>query len=253
MIHDSWLMRWVLISPFRPWYGGEVGFASSQFSGHQLPVIGLDMDAGSTDNLALDDCGLKPTVEGTTGQWTTETLAHPAEQTLGRVHHASDGAGGSVSVEVAIVENGIAGEFVPLQENTLLPEGEAYRLKFIVTDTCMSSAWVDVNDPSLQLSGRVFGTNDGIDDEYSALPSSTTKLCQTNPCRLEPSRTTGPLEPTCNPEVPRSRSRFVHGSRGTQTAPQVIPLSNSPTLMCRVVTKLRGMRTPFVTPSATKR
>ena len=150
-----------------PWYGGEVGFASSQFSGHQLPVIGLDMNAGSTDNLALDDCGLKPTVEGTTGQWTTETLAHPAEQTLGRVHHASDGAGGSVSVEVAIVENGIAGEFVPLQENTLLPEGEAYRLKFIVTDTCMSSAWVDVNDPSLQLSGRVFGTNDGIDDEYS--------------------------------------------------------------------------------------
>ena len=31
----------------------------------------------------------------------------------------------------------------------------------------MASVWVDVNDPSLALTGRVFGTNDGIDPEYS--------------------------------------------------------------------------------------
>ena len=31
----------------------------------------------------------------------------------------------------------------------------------------MASVWVDVNDPSLSVNGRVFGTNDGIDADYS--------------------------------------------------------------------------------------
>ena len=42
-----------------PWYGGEVGFASSEFSGHAMPVMGMDLTTGTTDNLALDACGLK--------------------------------------------------------------------------------------------------------------------------------------------------------------------------------------------------
>ena len=29
--------------------------------GHDLPVMGLDLAEGTTDNLALDTCGLKPT------------------------------------------------------------------------------------------------------------------------------------------------------------------------------------------------
>ena len=151
-----------------PWYGGEVAYASSQVSGHELPVMALDFSGGTSDNMALDECGLKPTIEGTTGQWTSDVFTHPPEQTLGRVHHAVEGDSGNVSVEIAVFENEVmTDDFTPLQPNTLLPTGDAYQVRITVTDACVSSAWVDVNDPSLRLDGRVFGSNDGIDDEYS--------------------------------------------------------------------------------------
>ena len=152
-----------------PWYGGEVAFATSEFSGHEVPVMGLNLSEGTTDNLALDNCGLKPTVEGTSGQWTSAPMFHPPDQTLGRVHHAlSEGENQNVSVELATSSDGTAyGEFTPLTPNTLLPQGQAYKVRFSVTDACLSSVWVDVNDPSLSMTGRVFGTNNGIDAEYS--------------------------------------------------------------------------------------
>ena len=152
-----------------PWYGGEVAYATSTFAGHDLPVLGLDFTTGSSDNMALDACGLKPTVEGTTGQWTSDIITHPAEQSLGRLHHSvAEDADGEVSVEVAVYENEVmTADFTTVQPNTLLPSGDGYQVRITATDACVSSAWVDVNDPSLRLDGRVFGTNDGIDDEYS--------------------------------------------------------------------------------------
>ncbi len=152
-----------------PWYGGEVAYASSEFSGHNMPVMGLDLAEGTTDNLALDTCGLKPTVEGTSGQWTSEPFAHPPEQVLGRVHHAlSEGESQNITVELATSSDGTSfGAFTTMTPNTLLPQGEAYQLRFSVTDACLSSVWVDVNDPSLSVAGRVFGSNEGIDADYS--------------------------------------------------------------------------------------
>jgi hypothetical protein len=152
-----------------PWYGGEVAYASSEFSGHDMPVMGLDLAEGTTDNLALDTCGLKPTVEGTSGQWTSEPFAHPPEQVLGRVHHAlSEGESQNITVELATSSDGTSfGAFAAMTPNTLLPQGEAYQLRFSVTDACLSSVWVDVNDPSLSVAGRVFGSNAGIDADYS--------------------------------------------------------------------------------------
>ncbi len=152
-----------------PWYGGEVGFASSEFSGHSLPVIGLDLDDGETENLALDTCGLKPTLAGTSGHWTSAAFTHPPEQLLGRIHHTlADDGSGNTTVSVAVSQDGVVfGDFVVLQANTLLPQGQHYKANISVSEGCLSAVWVDVNDPSLSLSGRVFGTNDGIDAEYS--------------------------------------------------------------------------------------
>ncbi|MCH1461612.1 MAG: hypothetical protein L7U25_04565, partial [Candidatus Poseidonia sp.] len=42
-----------------------------------------------------------------------------------------------------------------------------YKLRLTVIDACVDNLWVDINDPSLSMSGRVFGTNDGIDPAYS--------------------------------------------------------------------------------------
>ena len=40
-----------------PWYGGEVAYASSDFSGHEVPVMGLNLTEGSTDNLLWTPAG----------------------------------------------------------------------------------------------------------------------------------------------------------------------------------------------------
>jgi len=152
-----------------PWYGGEVGYASSTFNGHDLPVMGLDFNSGTSLNMALDNCGLKPSVEGTTGEWESDLVTHPPEQTLGRVHASvSEGSLSNITVEVALSQDGVStGEYIPVDLNMLLPEAAAYRVKVTIIDACMDKAWIDVNDPTLSLSGRVFGTNDGIDANYS--------------------------------------------------------------------------------------
>ena len=152
-----------------PWYGGEVGFASSTFSGHDMPILGLNLEEGTTTNLALDSCGLKPVVQGTTGQWESGIITQPPEQQLGRVHLlASEGELENISLEVALSNDGeIFGDYSTLDENTLLPSASSYRIRISVIDACLEAVWVDINDPTLSLSGRIVGNNDGIDADYS--------------------------------------------------------------------------------------
>lgn len=152
-----------------PWYGGEVGVATSQFSGHEMPVMGLNLSAGTNSNMALDTCGLTPTVSGTTGQWESEAFSTPAEQQMGRVHYSvSEGELQNTSLEYTTSSDGV--NFAPyetMQSNTLLPQAETYKLRLTVIDACVDNLWVDINDPSLSMTGRVFGSNDGIDPVYS--------------------------------------------------------------------------------------
>jgi hypothetical protein len=152
-----------------PWYGGEVAYASATFSGHEMPVLGLDLASGATDNMALDGCGLKPLVEGTSGAWTSPLFTAPPEQMLGRMHvGTSEGELENVTLEVALSQDGQSvGDFTPLEPRTVLPQAVAYQVRVTVLDACVDRVWVDVNDPSLSLSGRIFGTNNGIDSNYS--------------------------------------------------------------------------------------
>jgi hypothetical protein len=152
-----------------PWYGGEVGLATTEFTGHKMPLIGLDLAQGESINMALTDCGLTPSISGTTGEWISSVLEQPPEQILGRVHfQLSEGEAANVSLEYAVSADGESfSSFTTLLENTLLPPGQAYKIKATAIDSCIESIWADVNDPSLTISGRVFGTNDGIDPTYS--------------------------------------------------------------------------------------
>ena len=152
-----------------PWYGGEVGLASTEFVGHEMPLLALNLSEGDSLNMALTDCGLRPSVTGTTGEWTSAVFEHPPEQLLGRAHISlSEGELDNVFLEYAVSSDGVSfSSFSSLPTNTLLPAGDAYKIKVTVIDSCIESLWIDVNDPSLSVSGRVFGTNDGIDPNYS--------------------------------------------------------------------------------------
>ena len=159
----------LVITVRTPWYGGEVASASAVFQGHPVPMMAFNLSEGTTTNLAVTDCGLTPAVNGTTGHWESPAFTAPPEQTAGRVHVTM----ASGNLEDVVVEYATAGEtgsfsaFTAMMPNTLLPDAERYMLKLSVTDACVGGVAMDVNDPTLSLTGRVFGNNDGLNASLS--------------------------------------------------------------------------------------
>ncbi len=146
-----------------PWYGGEQATATTTTSNVEIPVLHLDMDAGTTDGLSLAACGLQPTSEGTVGHWTSATVERPAEQRLGRVAYAFDGATDNLSFEVRTVgSDGSMGAWSAHDTATLLPDVDALQLRVSMNEGCMTRLTVDVNDPTLTLIGRIHGDVEGL-------------------------------------------------------------------------------------------
>ena len=152
-----------------PWYGGEVAAATTTFSGHPMPVMSLNISNGTASNLALSECGLAPSVNGTTGTWTSDVFLTPPEQRMGRVHlGVSNGEVDSIGLEYSYAAGNTAmSAFAPMLENTLLPVADRYQLRVTVTDACLNEANVDVNDPTMSITGRVFGNNEGLNASLS--------------------------------------------------------------------------------------
>lgn len=152
-----------------PWYGGEYGSAQAEFSGHSMPVMALDLEKGNSNNMALSDCGLQSSVSGTSGAWTSEIIATPPQQRIGRVHYSLDNESqDDVLLEYAFSSDGMSfSDFAAMDEHMLLPDQAYTQLRFTTTDACISDITVDVNDPTLSLQGRIFGDVDGLDPVYS--------------------------------------------------------------------------------------
>ena len=152
-----------------PWYGGEVAAATTSFRGHPMPMMAMNLSNGTTSNLALTECGLTPTVNGTSGVWTSEVVHTPPQQRVGRVHMTlARGGVDDVVLEYAHSSGDEAmTDFAVMQEHTLLPMADEYQLRVTVTDACLSEVDVDVNDPTMSITGRVFGNNDGLNASLS--------------------------------------------------------------------------------------
>ena len=147
-----------------PWYGGEYGSAQAQFSGHEMPVIGLDMMLGTSNNMALSDCGLQSSTLGSSGVWTSEIIPTPPEQRIGRAHFTlANESLDDVILEYSFSDDGVSfSEFATMNEHMLLPDHAFTQLRVTTTDACISSVTVDINDPTLTLQGRIFGDIDGL-------------------------------------------------------------------------------------------
>jgi len=146
-----------------PWYGGEQATATSTTTNVGIPVIHLDMDAGTTDGLSLAACGLQASSEGSVGHWTSATVERPAEQRLGRVAYTFDGPTDNLSFEVrTVASDGSVGAWTSHDTNTLLPDVDAVQLRVGMNEGCMTRLTVDVNDPTLTLIGRIHGDTEGL-------------------------------------------------------------------------------------------
>ena len=93
-----------------PWYGGEVGHATSLASGHDLPVLDVDLSYGDYNGIGLSICGLESSDGQTIGTWTSEPIEVPSDQSFGRIHYIVNETGteGNVSVQYATSSDGIA-------------------------------------------------------------------------------------------------------------------------------------------------
>ena len=173
-----------------PWYGGEYGSAQAQFTGHDMPVIGLDLMSGTSDNMAFADCGLQSSVSGTSGTWTSEIIETPPNQRIGRVHYTLENESlDDVGLEYSFSDDGVSfSEFAPMGEHMLLPDHSFTQLRISTIDACISTFTVDVNDPTLSLQGRIFGDVDGLDSVYSRwLLFVNDELVTNQPVVLSPS------------------------------------------------------------------
>ena len=175
-----------------PWYGGEYGSAQAQFSGHEMPVFGLDLALGLSENMALSSCGLQSSNVGTSGVWTSEIIETPPEQRIGRAHYTLQNESlDDVLLEYSFSDDGVAfSEFASMNEHMLLPDHAFTQLRLSTIDACISSVTVDINDPTLTLQGRIFGDVDGLDSVYSRwLLFVNDELVTNQPVALSPSLT----------------------------------------------------------------
>tara|TARA_Y100000766_G_scaffold284494_1_gene303287 strand:+ start:19603 stop:22002 length:2400 start_codon:yes stop_codon:yes gene_type:complete len=173
-----------------PWYGGEYGSALAQFSGHEMPLFGLDLTLGTSDNMALSSCGLQSSTPGSTGVWTSEIIATPPGQRIGRAHFTLQNESlDDVILEYAFSDDGVTfSDFAPMNEHMLLPNHAFSKLRLSTIDACISTVTVDINDPTLTLQGRIFGDVDGLDTNYSRwLLFVNDELVTNQPVELSPS------------------------------------------------------------------
>ena len=152
-----------------PWYGGEVGQASSTFSGLEVPISSLDLTMGTFENIAYSSCGLETSIEGTSGSWTSESFETPPSQRIGRIHYQlANESLNDVVVEYASSSDGtVFTNFTVINENTLLPDIAFIKVKLSTITACITSLSIDINDPRISITGQVIGDVDGFNAQYT--------------------------------------------------------------------------------------
>lgn len=151
-----------------PWYGSEWGSASSTFTGHSMPIMNVNLSIGQFDNMALSQCGLTSSVSGTTGSWTSGIIQSPPSQSIGRIHYSlQDSSSDDVVMEISSSSDGQNfSPFLAINNHDLI-NNSYIKIRVTSTDSCISQIKVDLNDFSLKINGRVFGSLDGLSTSNS--------------------------------------------------------------------------------------
>ncbi len=151
-----------------PWYGSEWASASSTFSGHSMPIVDVNLSSGQFDNMALSQCGLTPSISGTTGSWTSGIIQAPPSQIIGRIHYSlQDSSSDDVLMEISSSNDGQNFSPFTMFSNHDMINESYIKIRITSTDSCISQIKMDLNDFSLNISGKVFGSLDGLSTSNS--------------------------------------------------------------------------------------
>ena len=137
------------------WYGAERVVATSAYEFSNWPLIDLDLNSGTLNSVSIAPCGL----DSDGGTWTTETLDKPPAQDWGRIHiEHSDEENGTVTIEYKNNQ----GAWVMIQEGTKPVVSSELQLRFTITNTCLTKAWIDINDPEIRVQGSISGDSSAM-------------------------------------------------------------------------------------------
>ena len=132
-----------------PWWGAERVIANSINQFTDWPVIDLDFSKGQLESVSTAPCGL----DSDGGTWTTEVIEKPPAQSWGRVHFVHSDETGTIALEYKNDQ----GEWTGITTGTIPVVSGDLELRFMITDTCLTKAWIDVNDPHIRVQGSISG------------------------------------------------------------------------------------------------
>ena len=149
------------VSFFQPWYGFENAKAVATIVPSSSPVIDFDVNSGNIAGLVISPCGLQPSGVAP-GEWSIFSVIAPFEQSLGRIHIISE-----EGLDATLAIRAPGGEWITWSEGALLPQSQSFDIMLVIRDGCVGGLRVDINDPTLHVTGTVHGNLSGIVSESS--------------------------------------------------------------------------------------
>ena len=151
-----------------PWYGTEWASVESISKNFVMPIIDVSLQDGEFTNLQVSECGIKPVNDGVSGTWLSPIITSQPGQKLGRIHYLHSAVDNSdLAVEVSYSSDGQTfSEYYSVQSNNLV-DSNYLKIKVSTSNTCLESISLDYNDPTLSLTGKIFGSIDGLATDYS--------------------------------------------------------------------------------------
>jgi hypothetical protein len=158
----------IMVEVRTPWYGVERAEAFASSVVETIPVAEANWSNGTFTNMAQAPCGIQPSQDDVNGIWVSGYLERPAEQSVGRIHITTTDSFGEVLIEYSSSsDNSTWSEWNTIAADSLVPNNPYTRFKLQVNNTCVSRMWVDINDPTITISGSISGSIDGIEPTSS--------------------------------------------------------------------------------------
>nr|AIF19845.1 hypothetical protein [uncultured marine group II/III euryarchaeote KM3_87_G11] len=163
-----------------PWSGFENSKAVHSSVMEMAPFFDFDIAAGSLTGLHITSCGLEIDSVGNPGGWLSESVQLPHDQTWGRYHQYGNA---SASVKIQSSSDGISWSTgVTINDAEMVNGGNYVRLDIAIFDGCLAAARIDLNDPTLTITGSVSGSTADLVSNFSVVKFALgTNLVATTP------------------------------------------------------------------------
>ncbi|MCS5536282.1 MAG: hypothetical protein NZ802_10545, partial [Candidatus Poseidoniales archaeon] len=159
----------LIVKHMQHWGTFETAQASHSVTFDDFPVISLDLSTGTQEDITFSPCGLEKT-GASPGVWTSAPLSLPHNQSWGRFHPNVEG---NVSWEVSSTNDTNDDSWSEPQAiiaQSLIPSTSTHiRFHATLLDGCIQGAMVDINDPTLHVSGSIVGDIHSMVPEFAKL------------------------------------------------------------------------------------